>query len=381
MRRCLAGLLVALYPLAASAAACPPDARIVWPQPAWAEAMAPADEAVARFEAIAFPPGQDEASREGPRTNGLLVVKDGRIVYERYARGFGPDRPHIFWSVSKSVLQAVYGAAVLEGLVDVDRPVAERSPWIGNGDKARITYRELLQMRSGIGFNEAYELAPLRSSVIGMLYSRGWRDMARFAAGHPQAHPPGTAWAYKSGDSLILAAALRDVVGPERYPDYPWTALFEPLGMTTVTWERDGQGTFVGSSYVYATPRDMARLGLLYLADGCWAGRRLLPEGWVDFARTLSPPLATADGQPSLGGRGPVSYGAHWWLNRPGPAEERPFSAAAETMLVASGHWGQKLLVLPEAGLVIVRTADDRRGFATNQLLEAALAAFGEGVR
>lgn len=364
MIRRLTALLLLLTG-AAPAAACPDAAIQAWPVPAWTTA-APADPgAVAAFEALAFPPGRDEADRDGPRTNGLVVVRDGRLVYERYARGFGPDRPHIVWSASKSVLQALYGRAVAEGLVDLDRPVAERSPWIGDGDKARITYRELLQMRSGIDFTEGYEYAPLFSDVLAMLYTRGRGDMASFAAAQPMAGDPGTAWAYKSGDSLILAAALRDLVGPDRYPDYPWTALFDPLGVTSATWERDGQGTFVGSSYLYLTPRDLARIGLLYLRDGCWAGTRLLPEGWTAFTATPSPALA-----------GPGIHGAHWWLNRPGPDGERPFAEVPEDLLAASGHWGQKLLVLPSHGLVIARTADDRTGFPTGPFLQAAIAAF-----
>jgi CubicO group peptidase (beta-lactamase class C family) len=177
------------------------------------------------------------------------------------------------------VLHAVYGAAVRDGLVDIDRPVAERSPWIGQGDHARITYRHLFAMSSGLDFQEAYEFAPLKSSVVAMLYTRGRRDMGLFAAGHPQAAPPGAEWAYKSGDSLILSRALRDLVGPERYPDYPWTALFDRIDVRSATWERDGEGVFVGSSYLYATPRDLARIGLLYLRDGCWArAERVLPK-------------------------------------------------------------------------------------------------------
>ena len=127
-------------------------------------------------------------------------------------------------------------------------------------------------MRSGIDFNEAYEFAPLFSSVLAMLYTRGRADMAAFAAAQPMAAEAGTVWRYKSGDSLILAAALRDLVGADRYPDYPWTALFDRIGVTSAVWERDAAGTFVGSSYLYLTPRDLARIGLLYLRDGCWAG-------------------------------------------------------------------------------------------------------------
>ena len=362
MLRRLAALLLLLG--ATPATACPDAASEAWPVPAWAMAAPANPRALPAFEALAFPPGRDEADRSGPRTNGLVVVKDGRLVYERYARGFGPDRPHIVWSASKSVLQAVYGRAVAEGLVDLDQAVAARSPWLP-ADKAALTYRQLLRMSSGIDFVEGYEYAPLFSDVLAMLYTTGRGDMAAYAAARPLAAAPGAAWAYKSGDSLILSAALRDLVGLDRYPDYPWTALFDPLGIASVTWERDGQGTFVGSSYLYLTPRDLARIGLLYLRDGCWAGARLLPEGWVAFAATPAP---------ALDGAG--SYGAHWWLNRPDPDGERPFAEAPDDLLAASGHWGQKLLVLPGHGLVIARAADDRQGFATGPFLQAAIAAF-----
>ena len=359
-------LAVAALGLAAPGAApCPDPQAETWPAPEWPE-PAPANlPAAAAFDAIAFPPERAEADRSVPHTNGLVVIQDGWLVYERYARGFGPATPHIVWSVSKSVLQSVYGAVVQEGLVDLDRPVAERSPWIGGGDKARITYRELLQMRSGIDFNEAYEFAPLFSSVLAMLYTRGRGDMAAFAAAQPVAAAPGTVWRYKSGDSLILAAALRDLVGPARYPDYPWSALFDPIGITTAVWERDAAGTFVGSSYLYLAPRDLARIGLLYLRDGCWAGRRILPEGWVAFAGTPSPALT-----------GPGLYGAHWWLNRPGPDGVRPIPEAPEDLLAATGHWGQLLLVLPAHRLVVARAADDRVRLDLGRLTAAAISAF-----
>ena len=187
--------------------------------------------------------------------------------------------------------------------------------------------------------------------------------MAAFAAAQPMAAEAGTEWRYKSGDSLILAAALRDLVRADRYPDYPWTALFARIGVASAVWERDAAGTFVGSSYLYLAPRDLARIGLLYLRDGCWAAPHL-PEGWVAFAGTPSPALD-----------GPGYYGAHWWLNRPGPDEARA-RRSTEDLLAATGHWGQKLLVLPSHGLVIAPAADDPSGFETGPFVEAAVAAF-----
>jgi CubicO group peptidase (beta-lactamase class C family) len=174
------------------------------------------------------------------------------------------------------------------------------------------------------------------------------------------AHPPGSAFAYASGDSVLLMAALRDVVGEERYADWPWTALFDVIGMDA-TLERDAADTFVGSSYLYASPRDLAKLGFLYLEGGRWQDRQLLPPGWAQQA-----------GEP-----GPAPfYGRHWWTNR-GDADLRPWPDAPADTIAASGHWGQKMFVIPSRDLVIVRTGDDRdRSFETDTFLRLVLAAF-----
>jgi CubicO group peptidase (beta-lactamase class C family) len=163
---------------------------------------------------------------------------------------------------------------------------------------------------------------------------------------------------------VLLMAALRDVVGEERYADWPWTALFDVIGMASATFERDGAGTFVGSSYLYATPRDLAKLGFLYLQDGHWQDRQLLPEAW-----------AAGAGEP-----GPAPfYGRHWWTNR-GDAGERPWPDAPADTMAGSGHWGQKLFVVPSRDLVVVRTGDDRdHSFHTDTFLRLALEAFSSG--
>lgn len=362
---------VGLLAAAPVAAACPAGPS---PADAWSEPPAPT-EAVERLLGWAFDPAERS-------TDGLVVIHDGRLVAERYANGFDRDRRHIAWSMSKSVLHAVYGAAVQEGVVDLDRPVTERSPWIGDGTNATITYRDLLRMSSGLGFREQYEFAPLRSSVIAMLYTRGRADMARFAAGHEPTAEPGAAWAYKSGDSLILASALRDVVGADRYEDYPWTALFEPLGIRSATWERDASGTFVGSSYLYASPRDLARIGQLYLDDGCWGGRPILPEGWLGAAGMPAPALDQPLEPPWwafwIEARA-VGYGEHWWLNRAADGTLTMPDAPADT-LIASGHWGQRMIVVPSLRLVAVRLADDKGGGWSNaEFLRLLTAAVGAG--
>ena len=337
---------------------------IAWPTEGWQ--VRPLDEkarsraAFQELESYLFPPNFDEGSRRGVRTDGIVVIQGGELVYERYGRGYTAEMAHPAWSVSKALVDALYGVAVQQGLLALDDPVAARSGVLAEDGRDAITFRHLLQMTSGLGFREAYEWAPLRSSVIAMLYTSGRDDMARFAAGHAVAHPPGSAFAYASGDSVLLMAALRDVVGEEAYADWPWTALFDVIGMDA-TFERDGAGTFVGSSYLYATPRDLAKLGFLYLQGGRWEDRQLLPQGWAQQA-----------GEP-----GPAPfYGRHWCTNR-GEAGERPWPDAPADTIAGSGHWGQKLFVIPSRDLVIVRTGDDRdRSFDTGTFLRLVLAAF-----
>jgi CubicO group peptidase (beta-lactamase class C family) len=293
------------------------------------------------------------------RTDGIVVIQGGELVYERYGRGYTAEMAHPAWSVTKGVVDALYGVAVQEGLLSIDDPVAAHSDVLAADGRDAITFRHLLGMTSGLDFREAYEWAPLRSSVIAMLYTRGRDDMARFAAGHGVVHPPGSVFAYASGDSVLLMAALRDVVGEERYVDWPWVALFDVIGMDA-TLERDAAGTFVGSSYLYATPRDLAKLGFLYLQDGRWGDRQVLPAGW-----------AAAAGEP-----GPAPfYGRHWWTNR--DAGVRPWPDAPPDTIAASGHWGQMLYVIPSRDLVVVRTGDDRDGsFDNDAFLRLVLDAF-----
>lgn len=321
--------------------------------PAWADESA--------LQAYAFPE-RNEQTREGIRSDALLVIQNGKIVYEHYAAPTGADTPHLTWSISKSVLATVLGVAYGEGRFKLDDPVASFYPPMKAHPQVRI--QDLLHWASGLDWQEDYEYAPLKSSVVAMLYTSGRKDMAGFTAARGVASAPGERFLYSSGDSNVLAAALRQMVGPERYADYPWSALFEPLGIERAVWERDAQGTFVGSSYLYMTARELARIGQLMLDDGRWQGRQLLPAEWVKFNRT---PFAKATAEP-----GEAMPGGHWWLNTTSAWPDAPIDTFA-----ALGHWGQALYVLPQQKLVVVRYADDRDGsFQHNALLRHVLAAF-----
>lgn len=342
-----------------------------WPHPQWAVAPVTASSAVQALEAYAFAP-RDEASREGVRSDALLVVRDGQIVYERYASVTTAETPHLTWSISKSVLATVLGVAFGEGRFRLQDPVANVYPPF----KAhpRVTVEDLLHWASGLDWQEGYEYAPLNSSVVAMLYTRGRQDMARFTASHGAAWAPGTAWRYSSGDSNVLAAALEGMVGAQAYGDYPWIALFEPLGIRSAVWETDASGTFVGSSYLYMSARDLARVGLLMQRSGRWRDGQLLPQAWIDFA------LAPFAGRNSDAGNDAI--GGHWWLNRTATGAPGPWPQAPADTFAALGHWGQALYVIPSADLVIVRYGDDRDGsYSHDRLLKLALAAFDTQVQ
>jgi CubicO group peptidase (beta-lactamase class C family) len=272
------------------------------------------------------------------RTRAVVVLYDGEIIAERYGPGFGPEQRLIAWSVSKSVLHALFGIAVRDGKIDIHAPAGL---WPPEDPRAAITTDMLLRMSSGLDFNEfdSWPPAPLTT----MLYLQP--GAAGFATSLPLLHPPDKVWAYASATSNALSQVLRNAYGDDAYYELPHRQLFEKIGMRSALIEADAAGTYVGSSYVYATARDFARFGLLYANEGVWNGERILPEGWVDYARTPTP------------GAGKGQYGAHWWLpstTERAMAEARGVPLPPDTFH-ASGFEGQKIVVMPSRKVVIVR--------------------------
>lgn len=336
-----------------------------WPGEQWPTAPQITGPAVQALENYAFAPRND-TTRQGIRTDALLVIRDGQIIYERYAGPSTEQTPHLTWSISKSLMAAVLGVAYGEGRFKLDDPALKFYPALEK--HPAITLGNLLNWASGLDWQEDYEYAPLKSSVVAMLYTLGHHDMAAFTAEHDAYAAPGQAFRYSSGDSNLLAATLKTMVGPTLYPDYPWTALFDPLGIRHAVWETDASGTFVASSYAYLTARDLARVGLLMARDGRWNDRQVLPRDWLAFS--LKPFAAYKAHQDE------AVPGGHWWLNRPAGDAASPWPDAPPDTFAALGHWGQALYVIPSEKLVIVRYADDRDGsYRHNELLKHVLQA------
>jgi CubicO group peptidase (beta-lactamase class C family) len=271
----------------------------------------------------------------------LLVVHHGEVVFERYGVApdsiFGPggavtaETTLISWSMAKSIVHAAVGILVGDGRLELEQPAAV-SGWEGT-PKAEITVQDLLDMRPGLEWVEDY-VDQQASHCIEMLFGGGQDDMAAYAAALPLAHRPGSAWNYSSGTTNIICRIIGDIVGGGRegMEAFLHERLFEPIGMHSAIPKFDTAGTFVGSSYVYATARDFARFGELYLNDGVVDGHRILPEGWRDHARTYV--ASDEDG---------LDYGRHWWLWRDWPGS-----------LACHGYEGQYCVVLPDKELVVV---------------------------
>ncbi|TPG85210.1 serine hydrolase domain-containing protein [Pseudomonas mandelii] len=342
-----------------------------WPAEQWSTGPTVSGPALQALEIYAFAPRDDNA-RKGIRTDALLVIRDGQLIYERYAGPTTADTPHLTWSISKSLMATVLGVAYGEGLFKLQDPALKFYPPLEK--HPTMTMADLLHWASGLDWQEDYEYAPLKSSVVAMLYTRGHPDMAAFTADHGEYAKPGQAFRYSSGDSNLLSAALKNIVGPNRYPDYPWTALFEPLGIRHASWETDATGAFVASSYAYLTARDLARVGLLMARDGRWGERQLLPKDWVSFNRE---PFARYQAH-----QDDAVPGGHWWLNRAADGAAKPWPDAPADTFAALGHWGQAMYVIPSENLVIVRYGDDRDGsYRHNDLLKLALKAFAAKVQ
>ena len=260
----------------------------------------------------------------------FVVLHKGAVVAERYRQGITPETQLLSWSMAKSFTNAIAGIMAGDSLVSVCAPL-DIPEWQGDG-RRNITLADLMQMQSGLEWNEDYGN---RSDVNLMLHRE--TDMGLFALSKPLEYEPGTHWYYSSGSTNIVMRYLRGKFASDgEFLSYLRDRLFTPLGIVNPKFEPDMSGTPVGSSYLYVTARDFARFGQLFLDDGCVGGRRILPEGWVEWTTT---PASDSKG----------GYGAFFWLNRNKACPDAP-----EDMFSCQGHDGQVIYIIPSKDLVVV---------------------------
>ena len=272
-------------------------------------------------------------------TFAVMVTYKGQPVAERYAEGFGPENRFLSWSMAKSFTNALTGIMVKEGKLELDAP-ADIEEW-QQDERRQITIRHLMQMNSGLEWNEDYGNS---SDVNNMLHKEG--DMAKFAISKQLEYAPGSVFEYASGSTNIVSSLMRKAIGNDaEYLAFPREKLFNRIGMRSATFEVDASGTFVGSSYLYASLRDYTRFGLLYLNNGNWLGEQILPDDWVEYTTTAA---NGSDG----------NYGAFFWLNKTG----KEYPDVPRDMFCCRGHDGQFIYIIPSKELVIVRTGFSKEG-------------------
>jgi CubicO group peptidase (beta-lactamase class C family) len=274
-------------------------------------------ESIDRAVDVAF--GADDAAS---RVQSIVVVHGGRIVYERYHPLDGPDTVFPSFSVAKSMTSALIGLLVADDRLTLDEH-PDLPEWQRRGDRRRdVTLRDLLQMSSGLQWDEVYEAG---ADPLNMLQAP---DAAAYVASKPLESAPGTVFEYSTGTTALLSGIAADTLGGCRKAvRYLESRLFDPLGITTDRLLLDPGGCWYGGLGADMTTRDFARFGLLYLRGGFWDGAQILPTAWIDETRV---PAATNP-----------EYGLQWWLDRDGSSFQ------------AEGFLGTRIVVVPALDLVV----------------------------
>jgi len=282
------------------------------------------------------------------QTRAVVVIYKDQIIAEKYAKGFNKDSKILGWSMTKSVLSTVFGVMQYQQKLDV-MDKAPIDSW-QNDERKNITIHNLLQMNSGLSWDENYDEI---SDATKMLFLE--RDMTKMQAEKPLIGKVNASWNYSSGTSNLLSGIVRkQFTTHQDYLDYWYTDLIDKIGMNSMILETDLAGNYVASSYAWATPRDWGKFGLLYLHQGNWNGEQIFAKDWVKY---ITEPTPTSNG----------TYGAQFWLNAGGRLKDVP-----KNMFFADGYQGQRVYILPDQDLVIVRMA--LSWMDENQFLKGILA-------
>jgi CubicO group peptidase (beta-lactamase class C family) len=281
------------------------------------------------------------------KSRAVVVIYKDQIIAEKYADGFNKDSKFLGWSMTKSILSTVFGVMQHQGKINVlDK--AQIATWQDDSRK-NITINNLLQMNSGLEWDENYDEI---SDATKMLFLD--RDMTKMQENKPLVGKPNELWNYSSGTTNLLSGILKNYFQThQEYLDFWYTDFIDKIGMNSMLLEADLSGNYVGSSYSWATARDWGKFGLLYLKNGNWNGEELFTKDWVDYITT---PTNTSGG----------IYGAQFWLNSSGGFKDVP-----NNMYYADGYQGQRVYVLPDEEMVIVRFG--LKNFDENKFLKGII--------
>ncbi|PAM92359.1 serine hydrolase [Flavobacterium sp. IR1] len=290
----------------------------------------------------------DKDGEKAKRTRAVVVLYKGNLIAEKYDKGFSKNSKILGWSMTKSITSSAFGVLAKQGKIDIYKP-APIAEW-QNDDRKNITINDLLHMNSGLEWEENYSKI---CDATNMLFQA--EDMGKVQLDKPAQFKPNSHWNYSSGTTNLLSLILkRQFKTQQEYLDFWYSAVIDKIGMNSMIVEQDMTGTFVGSSYGWATARDWSKFGLLYLNKGNWNGEQILDESWVKYTAT---PTNTSEGK----------YGAQFWLNAGGKFPDVP-----RDMYYCSGYQGQMVAIIPSLDMVIVRMGlrEEGQGFDFNGFLK-----------
>jgi CubicO group peptidase (beta-lactamase class C family) len=295
----------------------------------------------------------DKKGQKNRRTRSLLVIYKDKIIAEKYVDGFTKNSKILGWSMTKSLTATYFGILQKQGKINIMKP-ASVVEWQSD-ERKNITINDLLHMNSGIEWEEDYGKI---SDVTKMLFIE--KDMTQSQINKPLVGKSNSTWNYSSGTTNLLSGILRKQFKThQEYLDFWYSSLIDKIGMNSALIETDMSGNFVGSSYGWATTRDWAKLGLLYLHKGNWNGEQLFDESWAKY---VSSPTNGSKGQ----------YGAHFWLNAGGRYPNAP-----KDLYSCNGFHGQMIFIIPSLDIIIVRMGLSE-DFDFDGLLSGVVGSFGK---
>ncbi len=298
-----------------------------------------------QMEQIAFAPKTE--------TDSLLLYANKELLFERYNNGYTADNKHVAWSMSKSISSAIIGALVHKNQFDTQKSICDFISVAKDYNHCDLRAHDFLSWSSGLVWNELYEDPNSdreQSSVGQLLYGDGIANTTNFVMAHPSKIPGIKEWNYSTGDSTFVMALARAALPLVEEQIFPWKYLFDPLEID-VTFGQDQAGNFGGGSSIYIRPRDLAKIGELYLARGMWNGSRIFSEEWVDYTNQRPETFDLA-----LYGHQTFYSKRSWWTINPKIAQAKGIPDS----LIANGHWGQYLVIIPSLNVVLVRMGNNQ---------------------
>jgi CubicO group peptidase (beta-lactamase class C family) len=311
----------------------PASAVDYWPTRGWRTA----DPASQGMDAKPLKDADQEIRANLPHINGLVVIRHGYLVWESYYGDYGRNTRHNVMSVTKSITSALVGIALDKHILwDINESIPdffpEYYPPDVDGRKRNITIKDLLELRSGLAW---YEPVPFSPEQANSLHNAG------SILGLPMAANPGDSWVYSTGDAHLLSAILTRVTGKSTLT-FADQNLFRPLGITNRRWSTDADGVNLGGVDLYLTPRDMAKIGYLYLNNGVWDNRQIVSPQWVSTSTSPQPGKGPTPGQPG--------YGYLWWIDL----------LRGHYTYYADGYGGQFIFVIPDLDMVVAMTGYEK---------------------